>query len=144
MGQSSAAAGNHRCVRFRLPSGKMYRSEFERQGQPLKVEVSGPITLDNVGLMVDAAVKGIGLAYVWAETAQDEIDSGRLVCVLKEWTPPISGQHLYYPGNRLVPAALRAFIDVLREVEGHRASSKPARRNNAPPVKKRARSRSVT
>lgn len=112
----------HRCIRFRLPSGKMYRWEFLHHSQSLKVEVSGPITLDHIGLMIEAAAKGVGLAYVSAETAKIEIDSGQLICVLSDWTPPIAGQHFYYPNNRLVPAALRAFIDVLREVEGQRAS----------------------
>src|SRR5262249_32472408 len=91
----------HRCIRFRLPSGKMYRWEFERHDQALKVDVSGPVTLDHVGLMVEAATKGLGLAYVSAETAQDEIDVGRLIPILTDWTPPFAGQHLYYPSNRL-------------------------------------------
>lgn len=117
------ALAEHRCIRFRLPSGKMYRWEFERHDQALKIEVFGPVTLDHVGLMVEAAAKGLGLAYVSAETAQAEIDDGRLVQILTDWTPPFAGQHLYYPSNRLVPAALRAFIDVLREVERQRVAA---------------------
>jgi DNA-binding transcriptional LysR family regulator len=41
--------------------------------------------------------------------------NGELVAVLSDWTPPFAGHHLYYPSRRLVPAALRAFIDVLRD-----------------------------
>lgn len=118
----------HRCIRFRMPSGKMYRWEFERYDQSLKVDVAGPITLDHLGLMVEAAVKGLGLAYVAAETAQAEIAKGRLIPVLSEWTPPFAGWRLYYPGNRLVPAALRAFLDVLKDVERARKSPASNRR----------------
>jgi DNA-binding transcriptional LysR family regulator len=114
---------SHRCVRFRLPSGKMYRWEFERQGQVMKLAAPGPMTLDHVGLMVEAAVKGLGLSYVPFEAAASEIDGGRLELVLTQWTPPFSGYHLYYPGNRLMPIALRAFVDVLKAVERERAKT---------------------
>jgi DNA-binding transcriptional LysR family regulator len=102
----------------------MYRWEFERQRQPFRVDVPGSLTLDHIGLMVDAAVKGLGLAYVWAAKAEAEIAAGRLVTVLDDWTPPIAGHHLYYPSSRLVPATLRAFIEVLREVEAQRPPEK--------------------
>lgn len=115
------AISAHRCIRFRLPSGKMYRWEFERQRQSLKVDVPGTVTLDHIGLMVDAAVKGMGLAYVWASKAEAELAAGRLVTVLDDWTPPIAGHHLYYPSSRLMPAALRAFVKTIRDVEAHRA-----------------------
>ena len=118
----------HRCIRFRMPSGKMYRWEFERHGQSLKVDVAGPVTLDHLGLMVDAATKGLGLAYVAAETASAEIAKGRLIAVLDEWTPPFTGWRLYYPGNRLVPTALRAFLDVLKTVERKRKTPASSRR----------------
>ena len=117
------ALSRHRCIRFRMPSGKMYRWEFERHDQALKLDVAGPVTLDHVGLMVEAALQGLGLAYVFAETARADIASGRLVPVLTDWTPPFAGLHLYYPSNRLVPAALRAFIDVVREAERERVTS---------------------
>jgi len=115
----------HRCIRFRLPSGKMYRWEFERHHETLKLDVPGPVTLDHTGLMVEAAVKGLGLAYVFAETAQSEINEGRLIAVLAEWTPSFAGHHLYYPNNRLVPAALRSFVDTLREIERQRVAASP-------------------
>jgi DNA-binding transcriptional LysR family regulator len=58
----------------------------------------------------------LGLAYVPESTARDWLDDGRLVTVLEDWCPFIPGLCLYYPGHRHVPAGLRAFIDVLREV----------------------------
>ena len=76
----------------------------------------GVLTLDHNGLMVEAASDGLGLAYVPESTARDWLDDGRLVAVLEDWCPFIPGLCLYYPGHRHVPAGLRAFIDVLREV----------------------------
>lgn len=108
----------HRCVRFRLPSGKLYRWEFsKRHTQDVRLEVNGPVTLDHISLMVEAAIKGLGIAYVWHETARQAIAEGSLVQILQEWTPMIGGFCLYYPSHRLVPTNLRIFIDVLKEVE---------------------------
>jgi DNA-binding transcriptional LysR family regulator len=107
----------HACIRQRLPSGKRYRWEFSRNGQELSIDVPGPLTLDDSALMVQGAADGLGIAYVPQSFAQKELESGRLVTVLSDWCPPIPGLVLYYPGYRYVPSALRAFIDVMKEVE---------------------------
>ena len=107
---------NHACIRVRLPSGKPYRWEFAKDGQEVSIDVPGSLTLDHVELMVQAAVAGLGIAYVPARTAQPHLDSGALVAVLDDWCPPIPGLFLYYSGHRHVPAGLKAFIDVLKRV----------------------------
>ncbi|CAE6734412.1 LysR family transcriptional regulator [Paraburkholderia nemoris] len=107
---------SHDCIRQRLPSGKRYRWEFRKHAQEVAIDVPGVLTLDHNGLMVEAASDGLGLAYVPESTARDWLDDGRLVTVLEDWCPFIPGLCLYYPGHRHVPAGLRAFIDVLREV----------------------------
>ncbi|WP_331376801.1 LysR family transcriptional regulator [Sinorhizobium chiapasense] len=105
----------HRCIRQRLPSGKRYRWEFEKRGQEIAVDPSGALTLDDNELMAEAAANGLGIAYVPETAAGDFLAAGRLVTVLEDWCPPFSGLMLYYPGHRHVPAALRAFIDLLKE-----------------------------
>jgi DNA-binding transcriptional LysR family regulator len=107
---------NHVCIRLRLPSGKLYRWEFEQHGQELAVDVAGPLMLDHVGLMAESAARGMGIAYVPQQEAQRFLDVGKLVAVLEDWSAPIPGLFLYYPGHRHVPAGLRAFIEVLREL----------------------------
>jgi DNA-binding transcriptional LysR family regulator len=106
---------HHRCIRQRLPSGKPYRWEFERHGQAAAVDVSGVLTLDDNGLMVEAAQKGLGIAFVPEPVAASRLRDGRLVAVLEDWCPSIPGLRLYYPGRRHVPAGLRAFIAVAKE-----------------------------
>jgi DNA-binding transcriptional LysR family regulator len=106
----------HRCIRFRLPSGKMYRWEFERHGQQLRVDVAGQITLDHMRLMVDAAIKGLGIAYVTSDAAQPAIGQGLLVPILLAWLQTSGGHCLYYPSHRLVPAGLRVFVDLVKEL----------------------------
>ncbi|MGO7030907.1 LysR family transcriptional regulator [Rhizobium ruizarguesonis] len=118
--QTPDALKSHACIRFRLPSGKLFRWEFEKHGHELVVDVPGVLTLDHVELMAQAAAKGLGIAYVSDRTARPFLESGALVTVLDDWCPAIPGLCLYYPGHRHVPQGLRAFITVLTEVERHR------------------------
>jgi len=104
----------HACIRVRMPSGKLYRWEFEKHGQALTVDVSGPLTLDHNGLMADAAEAGLGIAYVPEQAVRLRIERGTLATVLDDWCPWIPGLCLYYPGHRHVPSGLRAFIEVLQ------------------------------
>lgn len=110
----------HCCIRQRLPSGKRYRWEFSRRGAEISVDVPGNLTLDDSDLLVQAAADGRGIAYVPEHFARPLIGSGRLVTVLDDWCPPMPGLALYYPRSRHVPSPLRAFIDLLREVDRSR------------------------
>jgi DNA-binding transcriptional LysR family regulator len=106
---------NHRCIRQRLPSGTRYRWEFERQGQQIAIDVPGSLTLNDNDLMAEAALNGLGIAYVPEIYATDHIAAGSLVAVLDDWCPPFSALTLYYPGRRHVPSALRALVDLMKE-----------------------------
>jgi DNA-binding transcriptional LysR family regulator len=106
----------HRCIRARMPSGVIYRWEFERRGEALALDVPGPIILDEPTLMIEAALAGLGVTYLSEWSVLADIAAGRLVRVLEDWTPSFAGLALYYPGRRHVPAGLRAFIDLVREI----------------------------
>jgi DNA-binding transcriptional LysR family regulator len=108
----------HRCIRQRLPSGKMYRWEFEKHGGEISVEVPGALTLNHTLIIVDAAADGMGIAYVPETSARPWIKNGRLVALLEDWSPPVPGLRLYYPGHRHVPPALRAFIATIKTADG--------------------------
>ncbi|MCC2612165.1 LysR family transcriptional regulator [Neorhizobium sp. Rsf11] len=107
----------HCCIRQRLPSGKRYRWEFSKRGAEVVIDVPGNLTLDDNDLLVQAAADGRGIAYVPEYFARPFLASGQLVTVLDEWCPPTPGLALYYPRSRHVPSPLRAFIDLLREVD---------------------------
>ncbi|TBY73974.1 LysR family transcriptional regulator [Rhizobium leguminosarum bv. viciae] len=107
----------HCCVRQRLPSGKRYRWEFSKRGAEVAIDVPGNLTLDDNDLLVQAAADGRGIAYVPEYFAQPFLGSSQLVTVLDDWCPPTPGLALYYPRSRHVPSPLRAFIDLLREVD---------------------------
>lgn len=110
----------HRCIRQRLPSGKRYRWEFAKRGAEVAVDVPGNLTLDDNDLLVQAAAAGRGIAYVPEYFAKPFVESGDLVTVLDDWCPPTPGLALYYPRSRHVPSPLRAFIDLLKQLDGNR------------------------
>ena len=106
----------HRCIRHRMPSGRLHRWEFARHGQELAVDVSGPLTLNDLQLMAAAAADGLGLAYVPEQVARPWLDRGALQAVLEDWCPPIPGFFLYHPGRQRPPSSLTALIGILRAV----------------------------
>lgn len=105
----------HDCIRFRFDSGAIYRWEFERQGVVERINVSGPLTLSEQPMMVEAAIDGIGIAFVPDHLAKDALEDGRLKRVLEDWCPAMPGLCLYYSGRRHVSSGLRALIKVLSE-----------------------------
>jgi DNA-binding transcriptional LysR family regulator len=110
----------HSCIRYRMRNGRIYHWEFERRGQAVDVDVRGPMTLDEDRLMLDAAIEGVGIAFVPQRAASDAIASRKLSVVLDDWCPRFAGLCLYYSGHRQVPAGLRAFVDVLKEAAPQR------------------------
>jgi len=105
---------NHECIRARLPSGAIMRWEIGKGGAVTEIDVTGRLILGTLELAAKAAAAGAGLAYVEQREAQPLLDSGALVQVLAEWTPPYESEALYYPRQRLPSAAFRAFVDYFK------------------------------
>ena len=112
------ALTQHQCIRQRLPSGKRYRWEFLKRRQEVAMDVPGALTLDNNQLIVEAAMDGLGIAYVPEPYARAALHDGRLVPVLEDWCPTIPGLFLYFPRTRHMSTSLRAFIDMVRTATG--------------------------
>jgi DNA-binding transcriptional LysR family regulator len=113
-----------RCIRYRFTSGALYHWEFERGGIELAIDVAGPLTMNDQDLMVDAALDGAGLAYVFEAQVEALLAKRKLVRVLADWCPAYPGFFLYYPSRRQLPAALRAFVDFARGETGASQSRK--------------------
>lgn len=110
----------HQCIRQRLPSGKRYRWDFDYQGTEIKVDPMGFITLDNNQLMVEAAIQGMGIAYVPESYAKEAILGKTLTPVLQKWCSPEPGFFLYFPRYSHMNPALRALIDIIKQVREQR------------------------
>ncbi len=106
----------HACLRIRLPNGALHRWQFQKDGEPLQVDVNGPITLDEASLARMAVLDHVGIGYFMVSDVREDIEAGRLVRVLQDWTPPLARLSLYYPSRRNPSAAFKALIDMAREV----------------------------
>jgi DNA-binding transcriptional LysR family regulator len=105
----------HSCIQFRRPAnGAVFDWPFKRDGKSRKISVQGQVTVNSPDLAVRAAVDGLGIAYTIEGLAELSLRSGQLIRVLEDWSPCFEGLFLYYHGQRQVPAALRAFIDMIR------------------------------
>jgi len=108
----------HSCLRVRLPNGAIFRWPFEKDGQSVLIDVEGAITLDEASLARTAALASFGLTLAMESDVRDDIEAGRLVRVLEDWTPTLSPLSLYYPSRRNPTAAFRAFIEFARRRSG--------------------------
>jgi DNA-binding transcriptional LysR family regulator len=107
----------HACLRGRFPGRPLLPWEFEREGVVVRVDPSGPLLVSiggAVDLAVEAAIAGTGIVYLFEDWLRPYVDRGVLEPVLPDWWQPFPGPFLYYPGRRLVPGPLRAFIDFIR------------------------------
>jgi DNA-binding transcriptional LysR family regulator len=108
---------NYACLAGRHSSGAMTIWEYERAGEIVKIDPSGPLVV-RIGAAVDlavaSAVAGTGVIMLFEDWLQPYFDSGVLEPVLEDWWQAFSGPFLYYPGRRYLPAPLRAFVDFVR------------------------------
>jgi DNA-binding transcriptional LysR family regulator len=113
---------SHACLRSRYTSRAMTPWEFERDGEVVRVDPSGPLIVQ-VGtatdLAVEAAIAGTGIILLFEDWLRPHLDSGALEPVLEPWWQRFSGPFLYYPGRRLLPAPLRAFVDFIKSPGDH-------------------------
>jgi DNA-binding transcriptional LysR family regulator len=112
--QSPRDLASHRCIGFRHGAEGVYRWELDKGDESLTVAVNGPLIVDDLELVIRAALDGVGLAFVADERVERHLASGELVRVLEDWCPPFEGFFLYYPSRRHQPAALAALIEALR------------------------------
>ncbi|WP_455914304.1 LysR family transcriptional regulator [Pseudomonas syringae] len=108
---------NHSCLRGKFPSGSVPLWEYERDGEEVCVDPTGPLTVrigGAVDLSVQTAIDGLGIVSLFEDWLRPHLDSGALEPVLEPWWPRFSGPFLYYPGRRYVPSPLRAFLDFIQ------------------------------
>lgn len=105
----------HNCIQIRMPTyGNILAWEFEKDDHELKVRVEGQLVFNNIAMRLDAAKRGLGLAYMPEDLVAEEIAKGALIRVLEDWCAPFSGYHLYYPNRRHASPAFALIVDALR------------------------------
>lgn len=112
--QTPADLTGHICVRNMYPSGVTYPWFFKRNGDEVEINVKGPLALHDHELMIEAALAGIALAYVWEDRVRPYIETGKLMSCLDDWIVPEDWLYLYFPARKYHSAGLRAVIEALR------------------------------
>ena len=105
---------DHNSITLRLPHGGLFAWELEKDGRELRVRVDGQLTYNTTTQMLNAALAGLGLAYVPEGLAQPYLAKGRLKRVLEDWCEPYTGYHLYYPSRRQPTPAFALLVDAFR------------------------------
>ena len=115
----------HDCINYRRRSqGVIYRWEFTEHGNDFEIAVQGRLMLDDGALMVDAALDGLGLAFVLESSVRQHLASKRLVRVLDAFCTPFPGFFLYYPNRAQIAPKLRALVDHLKVGRPHRGRAR--------------------
>jgi len=108
----------HACLRGRFSSGALIGPwEFERDGETVRIDPPTSLIVSvgtAIDLAVDAAIAGSGIIVLFEDWLRPHLETGALEPVLEPWWESFPGPFLYYPGRRLVPAPLRAFIDFIK------------------------------
>jgi DNA-binding transcriptional LysR family regulator len=108
----------HSCINMRFPThGGLYVWEFGRKGKDRNVRVEGQVTLNSTPHIVQAALEGLGIAFLPEQEFAPHIEEGQLVRVLDDWCPPFEGYYLYYPSRRQPSPAFTLVLDALRSQE---------------------------
>jgi DNA-binding transcriptional LysR family regulator len=106
----------HACIGLRMPThGGLFVWEFEKRGREVNVRVEGPLVFNNFKLRLEAALAGLGLAYMPEDRAEEHVARGQLVRVLEDWCAPFAGYHLYYPSRRQPTPAFAVLVEALRQ-----------------------------
>lgn len=105
----------HQSIGMRMSHGGVYHWELERDGQKLQVDMPVRISLSESRAIRQAALGGVGLAFIAEWLIRDDLDQGLLIPLLEPWCQPFGGLRLYYSGRRYLPARLRALIDLIHE-----------------------------
>lgn len=112
----------HACINLRFQTrGDLYGWEFEQGGREIRMQVEGPLVVNNIDHAQHAALDGVGIAYVMRDRVEQQIASGALVQVLEDWCPPFPGYHLYYSSRRRPSQAFSLVVEALRHRDGDTA-----------------------
>lgn len=102
----------HNCIRFRFTgTGRIHKWEFQVDERLVEYEVKGNLTISDTTFGLDAALEGIGLAYMFEALARPHIRAKRLKRVLTAFAPTFPGFYLYYPNRQHQSTKLKALID---------------------------------
>lgn len=113
---------DHACLRFVMQSGRPQDWRYVVDGKAHAQTIDGRIVADDGDALVAAAIAGLGLVYAPDFLIGDELAAGDLVEVLQPHAPAGPDLSVLSPPGRRGAANVRAFVGLVREVIGARAT----------------------
>jgi DNA-binding transcriptional LysR family regulator len=115
--QKPADLLHHDCIGMRFsPHGEVWVWEFEKGKKLWRIPVQGSVISNSFELRQRLALAGMGLVYGMDLMIAQEVARGQLRLVLEQYAPTVPGLFLYFPNRAQVSPALKAFVEVAREV----------------------------
>jgi DNA-binding transcriptional LysR family regulator len=115
----------HDCINLRMATrGTVGRWRFVENGKDLDIAVTGHIVTNDGAVLVDAALDGLGLAYVFQSMVREHVAERRLARVLDKYCPEVPGYFLYYPSRVNLAPKLKALVDFIKKAGVRAARTK--------------------
>ncbi|MGK3143572.1 LysR family transcriptional regulator [Pantoea sp. C2G6] len=109
----------HNCINMRqATAGGLYVWDFDSEEGPLNVRVNGQLTFNTSAHIAEAAIAGLGMAFLPEEEVAEGLAQGALIRVLERWCEPFPGYYLYYPSRKQHSPAFSLVREALRLKEG--------------------------
>ena len=107
------ALSEHRCINYRLASGKVCEWEFKVDGAPKKILPKGKSSFNDADLVLRAVLEGQGLAQLASYQIHELLQSGQLRTCLAQYAPDDGGHYLCYLSREHLPVRVRVYIDYM-------------------------------
>jgi len=109
--QTPAELARHNCLTYAYFGRSLW--QFERDGEPSGVPVSGNISANESTVLLEASVAGAGISLQPLYAAAPLLRAGRLVQLLPQYRAEALGIHALYGSRLQMLPALRALLDFL-------------------------------
>jgi len=112
---SEAELAEHNCLQFSYQETGPTEWPVTRDGQPDTLKISGRFQASSLVALREAALAGMGIAFMPTYLVREELDTGALQPVLPEQVYRDVGIYAVYPNSRYVPRKISAFMELLVE-----------------------------
>lgn len=117
--ESPSQLTHHACLRYRYPnSGKLDSWPFEKEGQPIQVDLPQTAIVNSIAPLKEMAIAGIGIALLPNFITEHAIQEGLLTPVLDTWLADYRQVSLLWPSSRQTLPKIRVFVDFISEKLG--------------------------
>jgi DNA-binding transcriptional LysR family regulator len=104
---------DHRCLVYSLLSDNEYWNLTDNNDREIRIKIHPYLKASTGEFLRDAAIEGMGIIIEPTFIVYKEIESGALVQVLEDYSPPQIDAYAIYPQTRHLSQRVRAFVDFL-------------------------------